>query len=194
MAFDGAAVFARGEFETPLGRVPVDAEAAAALLREPVALDLPEPHVQEHALEMQLPFLQRRWPRLRIVPVLMGRQGREESLALGEALARAARAHDALLVASSDLSHYHPADVAGRLDAVVVERVAQLDPLGLMERLEAFHGHACGGGAIVAVLAAARALGATQAQVLRHADSGDAGERDKRRVVGYLAAALWAPS
>jgi AmmeMemoRadiSam system protein B len=97
---------------------------------------------------------------------------------------------DVLIVASSDLSHYHPAVVANRLDADVVGDVGRLDPEGLMTRLERDPDHACGGGPIVAVLRAARALGATRSLVLRYADSGDAGERDKSRVVGYLAAAL----
>jgi hypothetical protein len=95
-------------------------------------------------------------------------------------------------VASTDLSHYHPAERASELDARVTECVARLDPGTLMDRLEAFRGHACGGGALVSVMKAARTLGATAASVLRYADSGDVGERDKTRVVGYLAAALTA--
>lgn len=190
LAFEGVAVYAEGEFETPLGRIPIDREIAQALLAEPSAVDWPAPHAGEHSLEMQLPFLQRLMPGLRIVPCLLGSQTREESLGLGRALARAAREHGALLVASSDLSHYHPASVARRLDAQVIACLERLDPEGLMEQLEAFRGHACGGGAIVAVLSACCALGATHGTVLRYGDSGDAGEHDKSRVVGYLAAAF----
>lgn len=194
LAFEGVAVFAEGEFETPLGRIPVDGAAARALLSEPLVVDWPAPHVGEHSLEMQLPFLQRLVPGLRIVPCLLGSQSRDESLALGRVLARAAREHGALLVASSDLSHYHPAPAARRLDTKVVSLVERLDGDGLMDQLEAFHGHACGGGAIVAVMSACCALGATRATVLRYADSGDAGEHDKSRVVGYLAAAFEGPA
>jgi AmmeMemoRadiSam system protein B len=74
----------------------------------------------------------------------------------------------------------------------VVADVERLDPLSLMARLERDRGHACGGGPMVAVMQAARGLGAASARVLRYADSGDAGERDKSRVVGYLSAALFA--
>jgi AmmeMemoRadiSam system protein B len=95
-----------------------------------------------------------------------------------------------VIVASSDLSHYHPAPVANALDAEVVGRVERFDDEGLMSLLERERGHACGGGAIVSMLGAARRLGATRTRVLRYADSGDAGERDKSRVVGYLAAVV----
>jgi AmmeMemoRadiSam system protein B len=99
-----------------------------------------------------------------------------------------------LLVASSDLSHYQPAAVAGRLDAEVVEAVRRFDPEALMRRLETRDNVACGGGPLVAVMKAARTLGADRAAVLRYADSGDVGEHDKSHVVGYLSAAFTAPS
>jgi AmmeMemoRadiSam system protein B len=140
---------------------------------------------------MKLPFLQRLVPGLRIVPVLMGWQNAAGVEALAAALPRAAcEGRALLLVASSDLSHYHPAERAARLDARVVECVEAFDPEELLCRLEAEPGHACGGGPVVAVMKAARSLGATSARVLRRADSGDEGPRDKSRVVGYLSAAL----
>jgi len=194
VAFDGIALCARGAFETPLGQVPIDEELAQALLAaEPRIADDPRPHRDEHSLEMQLPFLQHFVRGLRIVPVLMGSQARSEVEALAVALGRVVEAGtDTVLVASSDLSHYHPAAVANRLDALVVGDVERFDADALMERLEHSHEHACGGGPIVTVMKAARSLGADRALVLRYADSGDAGERDKSRVVGYLAAALCA--
>ncbi len=193
-AFDGVAVYARGAFETPLGRVPVAEDIAGALLAAgPSLCDDPEMHRKEHSLEMQLPFLQHVVPDLRLVPLLMGSQSREEADALAGALARVLAGRDVLLVASSDLSHYQPAPVANRLDAEVAECVGRFDPEGLMDRLERRHDHACGGGPMVAVMKAARSLGADRATVLRYGDSGDVGEEDKSRVVGYLSAALSAP-
>jgi len=189
--FDGSSVFARGGFETPLGTVPVDEELAGLLAgRDPGVVERPGPHRDEHSLEMQLPFLQHLVPRLRVVPVLMGRQSREDVEVLADALARSLAGRDALLVASSDLSHYHPAPVANALDARVVGDIGRFDPEALMDRLETEPGHACGGGPMVAVMKAARALGADSAPVLRYADSGDAGEKNKTRVVGYVSAAL----
>jgi len=95
-----------------------------------------------------------------------------------------------LLVASSDLSHYENSAVASRMDAVIVRHVEALDPKGLMTALEQEPRHACGGGPMVAVMHAARQLGASEAQVLRYADSGDV-SGDKSSVVGYLAAAVF---
>jgi AmmeMemoRadiSam system protein B len=122
----------------------------------------------------------------------MGYQTRETATTLGDVLAQAIapRVDEVLLVASSDLSHYEDAATAARLDAVVTDRVEALDPDGLMHALEHEPRHACGGGPMVAVLRAARRLGATQARVLRYADSGDV-SGDKSSVVGYMAAAIW---
>ena len=194
-AFSGVSVYRSGAFATPLGDIPIDEPVAQAVLDAGEGIrDDPAPHRPEHSLEMQLPFLQRVVPGLKIVPLLMGSQTRLEVDYLAHALATALAGRDVLLVASSDLSHYHPAPIANELDAKVVSDVERFDPDRLMDRLEASPGHACGGGPIVAVLKAARALGAAQASVLRYADSGDAGEHDKSRVVGYLAAALSGPA
>ena len=194
-AFVGVALHARGAWETPLGRVAIDEEAAQALLdADPVVFDDPGLHRDEHSLEMQMPFLQRLVPGLRIVPMLMGSQSRREVEALGAALGKALAGRQALLVASSDLSHYQPAAVANRLDAVVVDAVGRFDDESLLRRLETHENVACGGGPVVAVMKGARAMGADRATVLKYGDSGDVGERDKSHVVGYLSAAFTAAS
>jgi AmmeMemoRadiSam system protein B len=193
--FPGIALWPRGRFETPLGPLDVDDAFCAALLAASDALlDAPGPHAEEHSLEMQLPFVKHVCPDARIVPALMGRQGPREIEALADALAAVVpgSARDVVLVASSDLSHYHPASVANRMDRLVAEDVERFDPVALGARLAENPEHACGGGPVVAVMKAARALGADTARVLRYADSGDAGERNKARVVGYLAAAFFA--
>lgn len=192
--FEGVAVQARGAWQTPLGQVPIDEDLARALLdAERSLVDDPARHRDEHSLEVQLPFLQRVMPGLRIVPMLMGSQSRAEVEALSAALCGVLQGRDALLVASSDLSHYLPAAIAARLDAEVVGDVGRLDAEALMRRLETRENVACGGGPVAAALKAARALGADRAVALRYADSGDAGG-DKSRVVGYLSAALVAPA
>ncbi len=193
MAFDGVAVAARGAFETPLGRVPIDEEIAGRLVAHGgTIVDEMRPHREEHSLEMQLPFLQHIVPEVRIVPVLMGSQERGEAEMLARALVGALEGSAALLIASSDLSHYHPAPEANALDAKVVQDVRRLDPEALMDRLERFPGHACGGGPMVAVMKAARDRGSDRATILKYGDSGDVAEGDKGHVVGYLAAALTA--
>jgi hypothetical protein len=190
--FEGVAVYARGAFETPLGRVPIDEPFAEKLVAaSPVVRAWSEPHSHEHCLEMQLPFLQYLVEGLRIVPAMMGSQRRGEVDSLARALVAAcADAQKVLLVASSDLSHFESAAIAHALDAKVVADIELYDPDALMDRLEVSPHHACGGGPIVAVLKAAQSLGANQSRVLRYGDSGDAGNRDKSRVVGYLSAAL----
>ncbi len=195
--FRGVSLWADGAWESPFGSVPVDAALADAIAAgSDEIVDLPAAHGREHALEMQLPFLAHLMPGLRIVPLVMGRQTRHTALAAGEAIARAiaerasSDSGGVLLVASSDLSHYQDAATAAALDAVVIDRVGALDAAGLMDALEREPGHACGGGAVVAVLHAARMLGATGARVLHYADSGDV-SGDKSAVVGYMAAAIW---
>jgi AmmeMemoRadiSam system protein B len=191
--FRGVSIWPAGWWDTPLGEVVVDRELAAAIeAASPEVHDRPEAHLREHSLEMQLPFIAHLMPGIPIVPLVMGRQTRGTAVALGDVLAGvlAPRADDVLLVASSDLSHYEDADTAAALDGVVTGHVEALDPGGLMTSLEREPRHACGGGPMVAVLHAARQLGATAARLLQYADSGDV-SGDKASVVGYMAAAIW---
>jgi MEMO1 family protein len=190
IGFDGVSVYAAGGFETPCGVVPVDGACAAALLgATPVVHERPAVHAREHSLEMQLPFLQHLAPGLTIVPLLMGYQTADTARALGEALCATLRGRRALLVASTDLSHYHAAAEAAALDRVVIDCISRFDADGLQAALDAEPDHACGGGPTVAVMRAARQLGARDAVILNYADSGDV-SGDKSSVVGYLAAAL----
>jgi len=195
-AFRGVAVHGHGAWESPLGRVPIDESLAEKVLATGgVVIEDAIVHREEHSLEMQVPFLQRLVPELRIVPAMMGTQSREEVDGLARSLAHAlAGRDDVVLVASSDLSHYQPAPVASRLDQIVVEQVGRFDAEALMSRLERYENVACGGGPVVAVMKASRELGADRATVLRYADSGDVAGGDKSHVVGYLSAALTAPS
>jgi AmmeMemoRadiSam system protein B len=190
VGFEGVAVPADEGFESPFGIAPVDRDLAAALTRATPAVRVDSrPHGREHSLEMQLPFVQRLAPDAAILPLLMGHQTDATARALAEALPAALGTRRALLVASSDLSHYHDARTAATLDAVVLDHVRRFDPDGLQRALDARPEHACGGGPIVAVLRAARALGARDSLVLDYADSGDV-SGDKSAVVGYMAAAL----
>jgi hypothetical protein len=111
-------------------------------------------------------------------------------MSVGECLAKVLSDGESILIASSDLSHFFDAAKAAFLDAQVVEDVESLDADTLMGRLEKRPEHACGGGPMVSVLRAARAMGATTSRVLKYADSGDV-SGDKGSVVGYLSAAMW---
>jgi MEMO1 family protein len=198
--FRGVSVWSDGRWETPFGPLTVDRELAAAIRAHSTeVVEVAQAHGREHSLEMQLPFVAHLLPDTPIVPLVMGHQTRQTAFALGDAIARAVLARrppadsgsgDVLLVASSDLSHYEDAGVASALDQVVLTHIDALDAEGLMEALEQEPRHACGGGPMVAVMHAARQLGATTARVLRYADSGDV-SGDKSQVVGYAAAAIW---
>jgi len=189
VAFDGVAIVPAGGFETPFGVSAIDEETAAAMTAAPVVRADAAPHRREHSLEMQLPFVQRLAPHARIVPLLMGWQTADTAYALADALTAALKGRRALLVASTDLSHYHDAARAADLDRVVIDQVNRFDPDGLQRALETTPEHACGGGPTVAVMRAAKALGARDAVVLGYGDSGDV-TGDKSAVVGYMAAAL----
>ena len=188
VGFEGVAIVSRGVFETPLGDIEVSAEDADTIIANaPIVCELPAAHRREHSLEMQLPFLQHVLPGVPIVPLIMGHQSRATIAALAEGLSSAMASRRALLVASSDLSHYHDSRQAAMLDRVIVEAVDRFDPEAVERALVRDPGHACGGGPIVSVMRAARALGAADARVLCYADSG-AVSGDSSAVVGYCAA------
>jgi MEMO1 family protein len=189
-AFDGVSLWGRGAFETPLGALTIETSLGIALREAaPFVRENAVVHGREHSLELQLPFLARLFPRVPILPLLVGRQHAATVAALGDALAQVLRGREPLLVASSDLSHYQDRATASRLDGVVMRHIERNDPDALQASLDADPSHACGGGPIVAVMRAARGLGATGARILRYGDSGDV-TGDIRQVVGYVSAAL----
>jgi MEMO1 family protein len=190
IGFEGVSLPAGDGFETPFGVVPIDAVCARAIAEAtPIVHYHPAAHIREHSLEMQLPFFAHLAPATPIVPLLMGLQTAATAADLGAALASALRGRRALLIASTDLSHYHDADTAVVMDRIVIDCVARFDADGLQAALDTEPHHACGGGPTVAVMRAAKALGAQDARILHYADSGDV-SGDKSAVVGYLAAAL----
>jgi hypothetical protein len=195
VAFEGVALWPDGGFETPLGIARIDEDGARALAKSSVVQAMPAAHRREHSLEMQLPFLRRVHPDLPIVPVLIGFQHRDTIDALADAIVDAFDGRRALLIASTDLSHYFDARTAAALDGRVRDHVAAFDPEGLLATFESYPEHergryvACGGGAAIAVMKAARGLGAVEGRVLKYGHSGEI-NGDYDGVVGYLAAAF----
>lgn len=181
-------------YATPLGAVPVEHETLQALdgcLRETLGFGLtPIRNDPEHSLEIELPFLQRALQNeFRLLPVMVREVSQKVTRALGHCLARVIKRRHAILVASTDLSHFYPQEVAETLDAEMLKQVEALDPEGVLRTEEAGKGFACGRGALAAVLWAAKDLGANSARILRYATSGDV-TRDYTQVVGYAAAVL----
>jgi AmmeMemoRadiSam system protein B len=183
----GASLVARGAFRTPLGDVPVAEDLARALLdTEPLLGDDPDAHRDEHAVEVELPFLQRLRPDAHIVPIVLAFADWEPCRALGDTLARVVRRwpEPVLLLASSDLNHFEAAFVAERKDAHALAAVEALDGAELLDRCEREDISMCGRAAAATVLAAATSLGATHAAVVDYRHSG-AVSGDLDRVVGY---------
>jgi AmmeMemoRadiSam system protein B len=194
-AFDGVALYPEGAFACPLGAIAIDADTGAAIARSAVVQSMPGPHAREHSLEMQLPFLARLLPGVPIVPLLMGHQSRTTITLLAHALGEALVSKRALLVASTDLSHYFDAITASKLDAQVRACVAAFESDRLLALFESYpdgergRSVGCGIGPAISVMMASRALGAADARVLKYAHSGEI-SGDYSGVVGYLAAAL----
>ncbi len=185
---------AHAAYATPLGNLWVDGEAVAqldALLKEKLGFGLSKVRTDpEHSLEIELPFLQRALgSTFKLLPVMVRDQSALTAQALGQALAKVLAGRKALLVASTDLSHFYPQAVADTLDAEMLRRVEAFDPQGVLDAEEEEVGFACGKAALAAVLWAAKDLGADRVQVLHHATSGDV-TGDLEQVVGYGAAVV----
>jgi len=199
-AFEGAAVYNGDGYETPLGIVPVDMEFARGLSEASGLIHYSDKGHRvgfgrgEHALEVQLPFLQVVLQDFKLVPIIMGEQSFKTCEVLSRALSELIRESDTLIVASSDLSHFHPYDEAIALDRQVTDAIKRRDYRILSENLAGRKWEACGGGPIVTALMAAEKLGATRAEILKYANSGDVPYGDKDRVVGYVSAAIYQDS
>jgi MEMO1 family protein len=181
------AVMSDGAWQTPLGDVPIDAELAGALKRRfPALQEDSAAHRAEHATEVELPFLLLRQPELRFVPIALGTSQFEVLEQLGKALGDvvAAQKDPVLIVASSDMNHYESDAVTRVKDHRAIERILALDPRGLFDVVTQQDISMCGFGPAVAMLTAARQLGAKSAELVKYATSGDvSGDRDM--VVGY---------
>ena len=189
--FPGISVYNGGSYETPLGNLPTHSALVKRLGRlAPSTIYLSNMgHTggerSEHAVEVLLPFLQIVLGSFKLIAIVMGEQ--QDWHVLGDALASLGNERPVLLVASSDLSHYHPAPKALRLDSAVRDGIKAFDPAALSHTFEAGKGEACGAGPILACLHAARKLGATRCQITGFGNSGET-TGDDSGVVGYLSA------
>jgi AmmeMemoRadiSam system protein B len=196
-SFPGVSLFPGIAYQTPLGECALAADLAGAVMT--FAPDVIRPSLnghwlehemrQEHALEVELPFLQHiQAGSPDIVPLVMGEQSWETVEALGQALAGAISSlkdsDRVLLVASSDLSHFHPDLHAEDLDGRTLETIEEFDARALYEALRTGKAEACGGGAVAAVIIAAQQLGASRASTIAYAHSGHV-SGDRQSVVGY---------
>ncbi len=187
------AIVSEGAWHTPLGDANVDGDLAGQLKSHmPLLAEDSEAHRFEHALEVQLPFLQVLAPGFRFVPITVGTGNFDALRALGVVIGNVLAKHPepCLLIASSDMNHYESDEVTRVKDRRAIDQLLALEPRGLYDVVREGDISMCGYGPAVVMLTAARKLGATQAELIRYATSGDvSGEKDM--VVGYAGIAVW---
>ncbi|HUL38459.1 MAG TPA: AmmeMemoRadiSam system protein B, partial [Thermodesulfobacteriota bacterium] len=190
--FKGASLWDRGGFKTPLGIVPIDVELSKKLMEKRKEIRfIPEAHSQENSLELQIPFLQAVLKPFKLVPIAMEPDWSWETCQyLASAIAETVRGKKVLLVASTDLSHYYSYNIAVEIDRIFINHIDRFDIEGLNQDLRSNRTEACGGGPVVAIMLAAKMLGANRGKVLKYANSGDV-TGDRSRVVGYAAAVFY---
>ena len=196
--FGFSAVLTEGSYQTPLGRIPIDRDLALELCAQSeLVVDSEQGHFSrrigsgEHSLEVELPFLQVALGEFKLVPIVMGDQSWENCKALGETLGKILTGKKALIVASTDLSHFHSYGEANKLDSALIESLELYQPEETCRQLMMRKVEACGGGPVVAAMFAGKMLGAEGLKALKHANSGDVPMGSKDSVVGYLAAVIY---
>ena len=191
VGFRGISVSQYSGYKTPLGVAPVDRDVTKKLLSiHPQMKWVSQADHQEHSLEIQIPFIQTVLKDFRIVPILMGDQDLETCALLAKSLVEVLpNREEAVILASTDLSHFHTDQQARALDEDFIKHVREFSPEALAKAVASGSCEACGAGPTIAAMLAARDLGASRSVILRYANSGDV-TGDRRQVVGYLSAAL----
>jgi AmmeMemoRadiSam system protein B len=187
------AIMSEGAWQTPLGDVAIDEQLAAELKQQmPLLSEDETAHRFEHALEVQLPFLQVLAPGFRFVPIAVGTGNFEVLSSLGVVIGNtlAKEGEHFLVIASSDMNHYESDSVTRVKDRRAIDQLLALDARGLYDVVKEGNISMCGYGPAVVMLTAARKLGATKAELIRYATSGDVSD-DRNMVVGYAGIAVW---
>jgi AmmeMemoRadiSam system protein B len=188
--FKGISIYSGDAYETPLGKILVNQDLSEKLISESeIIYSGTEGHKYEHALEVQLPFLQTVLKDFKLIPMVIGDQRREFISELADVLASVTD-DKTLLVASSDLSHFYTKEQAKILDDRVVDHINHFKYEELLNDIESKRCEACGGGGIVALMRALKLKNYSNSKVIAHTDSGDITGDDKE-VVGYLSAIIY---
>lgn len=198
----GVALYPGDGFRTPLGKVPLDKRIISSLMKEDPAhciLDKSS-HASEHSIEVIVPFIQVVFPKAKIVPVIVGSTDVNTCTRFGQALAKVLKNKNALIVASSDLSHYPSYQDANIVDRETLNAITRLDPAVFGATMQVHRDKnipnlgtsACGEAPILAAMAAAKSQGATRGVIISYANSGDVAVGERSRVVGYGAVVLTA--
>ncbi len=189
--FNFISIFNGDSYRTPLGLVNIDKERAQLLADKSPNIKLSYlGHLNEHSLEVQLPFLQVLFENIKIVPIVIGQQNNRNMSDLGDTIGNLFKNDNILIIASTDLSHYHPYDTAEALDSRVIELVSNFDPENLKAEFLSNNIEMCGGGPVVSAMIASKIMGADSSRVLDYKNSGDA-TGDRNAVVGYMSAVFY---
>jgi MEMO1 family protein len=190
--FPFISVWAKGAFVTPAGEIGIDEELTTALMNSSRYIrDERQPHIAEHALEIQLPFIQYAINSFKLCPLIMGEQNLIMCRELADKLTACIKnPEDVLVVASSDLSHFHHTERAKVMDGNVARLIGSFDIEGLADAIDSGKSEACGAGPIMAAMLYAKAIGKQNVNVLKYANSGDITD-DRSSVVGYLSAVIY---
>jgi AmmeMemoRadiSam system protein B len=185
------AVMNEGLWRTPLGDVEINREIANQIVHESRVIDVDEPaHSFEHSIEVQLPFLQYAYgAQFKIVPISFLMQDLPSAREVGNAIAKVLAGKNAVIIASSDMTHYEPQKDAEKKDRLALEAVVALDEAKFLSVIESYNVTACGYGPIAALITAARNMGAKEAKLLCYKSSGDV-IGDYSNVVGYAAVCI----
>ncbi len=187
----GVSTMTEGEWATPLGDVPIDEELAREIVDGSDMIDVEdEAHRSEHSIEVQLPFLQFIYPRqFKFVPICMMLQDLRTSIEIGKAVMKPAERHNAIIIASSDWTHYEPQEVAAPKDNLAIQAALDMNEKRFQKIIEDKAITACGYGPVTAMIHAAKQLGTKRTRLLSYQTSGDV-TGDKSSVVGYAAASF----
>ncbi|HVP23184.1 MAG TPA: MEMO1 family protein [Conexivisphaerales archaeon] len=188
----GVAVPQSDEWETPLGKVGIDLQAAKRLMVESHLVDMDDAaHWKEHSIEVQVPFLQFTFgSAFKLLPISMAMQDMPTAIEVGDHIAGMIKDRNFVLIASSDFTHYEPGPVASEKDHEALEKILSFDVAGLYRVIEKHDITMCGYGPVAAVMTAAKQLGADKAKLLRYGSSGDV-TGDYSSVVGYGSVAFY---
>ncbi|MDD5356162.1 MAG: AmmeMemoRadiSam system protein B [Candidatus Omnitrophica bacterium] len=190
--FNGISVYEAGKFQTPLGEIDIDADFARALINQDKKISFyPGLFTDENSVEMIIPFIQISQPGAKIVPIAFGSQGDELCDILAKALSAVIKdREDVLIIASTDMSHFHPYDEAKSIDNFTIKKLQEFNPRALYDEVKLGSSELCGVSPVVTLMLTMKILGADSVKVLGYENSGDV-TGDKRSVVGYMSVVFY---
>jgi AmmeMemoRadiSam system protein B/AmmeMemoRadiSam system protein A len=187
--FKGCSIYSRGGYETPLGIAEIDEPLAAEISKTSGFKYISKAHQMEHSVEVQIPFIQKSLPHAKIVPIVMGYPTKKTITCLADALTEVLPGKKAMIIVSTDMSHFFPKKKANDTDAKTISLIQAFEISTLLKKLEKGENIMCGGGPVVSSLLYARKRGEAKVEILHYTDSSQLG--GESQVVGYLAAALY---